>query len=76
MAKYGTKQYWKEDLHKEEVKFELMCRGFADVFNKAQSIAIEDVQEMVEEIYKCSNMIDCYKHNYDSAPEDEEENEE
>lgn len=76
MAKYGTKQYWKEELHKEEVKFELMCRGFADVWNKTQSIAMEEVQEMVEEIHKCSNMIDFNRHHYDSAPEDEEENEE
>ena len=76
MAKYGTKKYWHDELHKEEVKFELMCRGFADVWNKAQSIAIEDVQEMVSELNKCSNMIDFNKHQYDSAPKDEEENEE
>ena len=76
MAKYGTKKYWREELHKEEVRFELMCRGFADSFNKSQSIAIEDVQEMVNELNKCSNMIDFNKHNYDSAPENEENEEE
>lgn len=76
MAKYGTKKYWQEELRKEEIKFELMCRGFADVFNKTQSIAIEDVQKMVGELNKCSDMIDFNKHQYDSAPEDKEENEE
>lgn len=76
MAKYGTKKYWQEELHKEEVKFELMCRGFADVWNKTHSIATEDVQEMVNELNECSNMIDFYKNNRDSAPKDEEENEE
>lgn len=76
MAKYGTKKYWQEELRKEEVKFELMCRGFADVWNKTQSIAIEDVQKMVNELNGCSNMIDFNKFNRDNAPEDEEENEE
>lgn len=76
MAKYGTKKYWQEELHKEEVKFELMCRGFADVWNKTHCIAIEEVQEMVSALSRCSDMIDFNKHNYDSAPEDEEENEE
>lgn len=76
MAKYGTKKYWQEERDKEEVKFELMCRGFADVFNKTQSIAIEDVQKMVSELYGCSNMIDFNRQRCDGAPEDEEENEE
>ena len=76
MAKYGTKKYWQEELHKEEIKFELMCRGFADVWNKTQCTAIEEVQIMVNELSGCSNMIDFNKQRCDSAPEDEEENEE
>lgn len=76
MAKYGTKKYWHKELHKEEVKFELMCRGFADVWNKTQSIAIEDIQEMVSELAECSNMIDFNKQHYDAAPENEEDEEE
>lgn len=75
MAKYGTKKYWDEEMHKEEVKFELMCRGFADVCNKTQCIAIEDVQEMIEELNKCSNMISFNKSQRDQA-QDEEENDE
>lgn len=73
MAKYGTKKYWNDELHREEIKFELMCRGFADVFNKTQSIAIEDVQRMVNELSGCSNMIDFNRLHRDEAPEDEEE---
>lgn len=75
MAEYGTKKYWHKELHKEEVKFELMCRGFADVWNKTQSIAMEDLQEMVEELAKCSNTVSFYKSQYDQAS-DKEENEE
>lgn len=75
MAKYGTKKYWDEEMHKEEVKFELMCRGFADVWNKTQRIAIEDLQEMIEELNKCSNMISFNKSQRDQA-QDEEENDE
>ena len=76
MAKYDTKKYWQEELHKEEVKFELMCRGFADVFNKTQSIAMEDLQEMIEELSKCSNMVSFNKSRRDQASDEEEENEE
>lgn len=76
MAKYGTKKYWQEELHKEEVKFELMCRGFADVFNKMQSIAMEDLQEMIEELNKCSGMVSFNKSQRDQASDEEEENEE
>lgn len=75
MAKYGTKKYWQEVLHKEEVRFELMCRGFADAFNKSQSIAIEDMQEMVEELYKCSNMISFNKSQRDQATDKEDDEE-
>lgn len=75
MAKYGTKKYWNEELHKEEVKFELMCRGFADVWNKTQSIAVEDVQEMVEEIHYCSNMISYNKSLRDQATDEGDDEE-
>lgn len=73
MAKYGTKQYWQEELHKEEVKFELMCRGFADAFSKSQSIAIEDIQEMIDALWASSNAINYNRTQFKDAPEEEEE---
>lgn len=73
MAKYGTKKYWDEEIHQEEVKFELMCRGFADVWNKTQCIAIKDVQEMVDELAKSSDTISFSRSQRDQA-QDEEEN--
>lgn len=76
MAKYGTKKYWLEERHKEEVKFELMCRGFADAFNKSQSIAIEDVQEMVNALWASSNAIDYLGKCMHDASDTEEEDEE
>lgn len=75
MAKYGTKKYWLEEQHKEEVKFELMCRGFAEVFGKAQSIAIEDVQEMINVLWVSSNAIDYANTHMHEAPDTEEEEE-
>lgn len=75
MAKYGTKKYWQEEQHKEEVRFELMCRGFADAFNKSQSIAIEDVQEMVNALWVSSNAIDCAEKCVHEASDTEEEEE-
>lgn len=75
MAKYGTKKYWNEELHKEEVKFELMCRGFADVWNKTQLMAIEDVQEMIEELNACSNMISFNKSQRDKATDEGDDEE-
>lgn len=75
MAKYGTKKYWQEEQHKEEVKFELMCRGFADAFNKSQSIAIEDVQEMVNALWASSNTIDYTRNCANDASDTEEEEE-
>ena len=75
MAKYSTTKYWLEERHKEEVKFELMCRGFADAFNKSQSIAIGDVQEMVNALWVSSNAIDYAGKRMDDAPDTEEEEE-
>lgn len=76
MAKYGTKKYWDEKIHKEEVKFELMCRGFADVWNKMQCIAMEDVQEMVNELAESSNMISFNRSQREQAFDEEENDEE
>lgn len=76
MAKYGTKKYWQEEQHKEEVKFELMCRGFADVFDTAQSIAIEDIQEMVKTLWASSNAVDYARKCMHEASDTEEEDEE
>lgn len=76
MAKYGTKQYWNEELHKEEIKLELMCNGFAKVFAQAKSIAIEDVQEMLEVLAACSMHVTFNREQRDNAPNDEEEEEE
>ena len=73
MTKYNTKKYWLEESHKEELKFELMCRGFAEVFGKAQSIAIEDVQEMVDVLQSSSNNINACRRWMNEAPEEEEE---
>lgn len=75
MAKYGTKKYWNEELHREEIKFELMCRGFADVWNKTQLMAIEDVQEMIEELNACSNMISFNKSQRDNATDEGDDEE-
>lgn len=76
MAKYGTKQYWEAELHKEELKLELMCNGFAKVFAQAKSIAIEDVQAMLDVLTSCSMHVTFNKEQRDNAPYDKEEEEE
>lgn len=76
MAKYGTKKYWDEEMHREEVRFELMCRGFADVWNKTQRIALEDLQEMIDELAKSSNMISFNRSQREQAFDEEENDEE
>lgn len=75
MAKYGTKKYWQEEVHSTEVKFELMCRGFVSILNGSQSVAIEDMQNMIEQLANCSNTLNYDRHNFEEAPEDEEEEE-
>lgn len=75
MAEYGTKKYWQEELHKDEVRFELMCRGFADAFSKSQSIAIEYMQEMVNALWVASNAIDYERTHMNEASDTEEEEE-
>lgn len=73
MAKYGTKKYWNEELRKEEIQLDLMCNGFTRILTERSSIAIEDVQEMINQLWASSNRISFDKTQIEEAPEDDEE---
>lgn len=73
MAKYGTKQYWKNELHKDTIKLDMLCNGFAKIFSEQSSLAIEDVQDMIDQLWTTSNNVQMDKSKYEEAEEEDDE---
>ena len=73
MAKYGTKQYWKEQTELDTVKLELMVNGFAHIIVESQSISAEDTIAMIEQLFTIANTVSFDKSQYEQAEEEDDE---
>lgn len=74
MARYGTAEYYKQELEEKDRQVRLMTQGLAVVIKEEKFISTEDICEYINTVSTMCNSYLFNKNQYEEKLQEEDDN--